>query len=383
MNSDIIYLDYAATTPVDPKVAQWMAGFLTLDGIFANPASRSHRLGWQAESAVEKARKQVAQLLNADTREIVWTSGATESNNLAIKGAAQARAGLGRHLVTSAVEHKSVLDSFAWLESQGFEVSYIQPNRHGVITPAALQQVLRPDTTLVSLMAVNNETGALNDLQALSAVAQVHGALMHVDAAQAAGKIALDLQQLPVDLLSVCAHKIYGPKGIGALFVRRQGAWVLPAQIHGGGHERGMRSGTLPTHQIAGMGLAFELAGASMLQEQQRIGDLAERFLAAVLKLPGVALNGDLEAKVPGIINLRFETVDAQMLMSALPQLAVSSGSACASASMAPSYVLQAMGLTQVQALNSLRFSLGRFSTVDEVERAVHLLKQALTKLVA
>lgn len=382
MTSAITYLDYAATTPVDPAVASAMMACLTLDGNFANPASRSHRLGWLAESAVEKARKQVAGLLGADTREIVWTSGATESNNLAIKGIAQALSGRGRHVITSVIEHKSVIDSFAWLATQGVEVTWLQPEAGGFISPSALEQAIRPDTVLASLMHVNNETGVINDVAAFARIARQHNVVLHVDAAQSAGKLLLDLQALDIDLLSVCAHKIYGPKGIGALFVRRRAEWQLPPMIHGGGHERGMRSGTLPTHQIAGMGQAFELAASLRIEEQDKIAQLSQRFLDQVLQHPCVVLNGAPGQKLPGILNLCFRCVDAQVLMSALPNLAISSGSACASASLAPSYVLKGMGLSDADALSSLRFSFGRFTTEQEVDVAATAVLGALHKLV-
>lgn len=382
MSSAITYLDYAATTPVDTAVAAAMMGCLTLDGNFANPASRSHRLGWQAEAAVEKARKQVAHLLHADTREIVWTSGATESNNLAIKGVVQALSARGRHIITSTIEHKSVIDSCAWLETQGVEVTWLQPEPGGFIAPEALAQAIRPDTILASLMHVNNETGVINDIAAFARIARQHNVVLHVDAAQSAGKLELDLQALNIDLLSICAHKIYGPKGIGALFVRRRAEWQLPPMIHGGGHERGMRSGTLPTHQIASMGLAFELASSLRAAEQEKIAALSQRFLAQVMQHPAVALNGAPEQKLSGILNLCFRGVDAQVLMSALPSLAISSGSACASASLSPSYVLKGMGLSDTDALSSLRFSFGRFTTEQDVDGAASAVLSALQKLV-
>lgn len=381
MSSAITYLDYAATTPVDPDVAVVMMACLTPDGNFANPASRSHRLGWQAEAAVEKARKQVANLLNCDTREIVWTSGATESNNLAIKGVVQAFADKGRHVITSLIEHKSVVDSFAWLETQGVEVTWLRPEPGGFIAPDTLEQAIRPDTVLVSLMHVNNETGVVNDIDAFARIARQHDVVLHVDAAQSIGKLDLDLRTLDIDLLSFCAHKIYGPKGIGGLFVRRRAQWQLPPMIHGGGHERGMRSGTLPTHQIAGMGLAFELASRLRVAEQAEITNLSQRFLAQVLQHPAVSLNGARAQKLPGILNLCFRGVDAQVLISALPSLAISSGSACASATLAPSHVLKGMGLSDADALSSLRFSFGRFTTEQEVDYASSAVLGALQKM--
>lgn len=381
MSSNIVYLDYAATTPVDPEVAAAMMGCLTIDGNFANPASRSHRLGWQAEAAVEKARKQVAALLHADTREIVWTSGATESNNLAIKGLVQALSGRGKHIITSTIEHKSVIDCCSALEQQGFEVTWLRPDPGGFIRPSAFEQAIRPDTVMASLMHVNNETGVINDIAEFSRIARQHNVVLHVDAAQSAGKLTLDLHKLDIDLLSVCAHKIYGPKGVGALFVRRRAEWQLSPLIHGGGHERGMRSGTLPTHQIVGMGLAFELAQMHRETEQARIKVLANDFLSRMIKHPAVSLNGAADQKVAGILNLCFRGVDAQVLMSALPGLALSSGSACASATLSPSYVLTGMGLDELSALSSLRFSLGRFTTQDDVSQAANAVLSALDKL--
>lgn len=376
-----IYLDYAATTPVDPQVAEKMMGCLTLDGNFANPASRSHIYGWKAEEAVELARRQVADLVGADPREIVWTSGATESDNLAIKGAAHSRAERGRHLITSQIEHKAVLDSFHHLEREGFEVTWLKPGADGLVTPEQLQQAMREDTILVSLMHVNNEIGTINDIAALGAVARAGGALMHVDAAQSTGKLPIDLHQLPVDLMSFCAHKTYGPKGIGALFVRRDPALRIEAQIHGGGHERGMRSGTLPTHQIVGMGESFVLAGSLMAEENQRIAELRQVLLDGLVDLPEVFLNGSSEQRVPHNLNLAFAGVDGELLLLALKDLALSSGSACTSASVEPSYVLRALGMSNELAQGSLRLSLGRFTTVDEVRRAAQVLCTVVSRL--
>ncbi len=376
-----IYLDYAATTPVDPKVAEKMRACLTLDGNFANPASRSHVYGWRAEEAVENARRQVADLVGADPREIIWTSGATESDNLAIKGVAHARAARGRHIITSQIEHKAVLDSCHQLEREGFEVTYLKPGADGLITPEQLRAALREDTVLVSLMHVNNEVGTINDIAALGAVAHAGGALMHVDAAQSTGKLPIDLRNLPVDLMSFCAHKTYGPKGIGALFVRRDPQLKLEALIHGGGHERGMRSGTLATHQIVGMGESFALAAQLMEADNQRIAQLRDRLLARLAELPGVSLNGSAEQRVPHNLNLAFAGVDGELLLLALKDLALSSGSACNSASVEPSFVLRAMGVPDPLAHSSLRLSLGRFTTQDDIDQAATMLCQVVTRL--
>lgn len=376
-----IYLDYAATTPVDPRVAEKMMACLTLDGNFANPASRSHIYGWRAEEAVELARRQVADLVGADPREIVWTSGATESDNLAIKGVAHALAERGRHIVTSAIEHKAVLDSCRQLEREGFEVSYLSPGSEGVIEPQQLAAALRDDTILVSLMHVNNEIGTINDIAALGAVAHERGVLFHVDAAQSTGKLPIDLKRLPVDLMSFSAHKTYGPKGVGALFVRRGLPLRLEAQIHGGGHERGMRSGTLPTHQLVGMGEAFALAGQLMDEECARISALHDRLLAGLAGLDGVSLNGSAERRVPHNLNLGFAGVDGELLLLALKDLALSTGSACTSASVEPSYVLRGIGVSDQLAHSSLRLSLGRFTSEQEVDRAAEMLCEVVTRL--
>ncbi|MEH6492069.1 IscS subfamily cysteine desulfurase [Halopseudomonas sp.] len=376
-----IYLDYAATTPVDPLVAEKMMACLTLDGNFANPASRSHLYGWKAEEAVELARRQVADLVGADPREIVWTSGATESDNLAIKGVAHAQAERGRHIITSKIEHKAVLDSCQQLEREGFEVTYLQPGAEGVITPEQLQAALRDDTVLVTLMHVNNEIGTINDIAALGALAHARGVLMHVDAAQSTGKLAIDLRTLPVDFMSFSAHKTYGPKGIGALFVRRGLALRLPAQIHGGGHERGMRSGTLATHQIVGMGTAFELAGKLLVSESARIAGLRDSLLSGLAALPGVTLNGCAQARVPHNLNLACAGVDGELLLLALKDLALSSGSACTSAAVEPSYVLRAIGLDDELAHSSIRLSLGRYTSEDDVLRASEIICQVVQRL--
>ena len=376
-----IYLDYAATTPVDPQVAEKMCACLTMDGTFANPASRSHLYGWQAEEAVELARRQVADLVGADPREIIWTSGATESDNLAIKGAAHAFAERGRHIVTSQIEHKAVIDSCRQLEREGFEVTYLKPGADGLITPEQLRAALREDTILVSLMQVNNEIGVINDIAALGAVARERGILFHVDAAQSTGKLPINLKQLPVDLMSFSAHKSYGPKGVGALYVRRSPDVRIEALIHGGGHERGMRSGTLAPHQLVGMGEAFVIAGAQMAAETQRIAALHAQLLEGLASLDGVSLNGSAEHRVPHNLNLAFSGVDGELLLLALRDLALSTGSACTSASVEPSYVLRAIGLPDNLAHSSIRLSLGRYTTEEDVQHAAEILCKAVTRL--
>ena len=374
-----VYLDYAATTPVDPRVAETMMRHLTLDGVFGNPASRTHGYGWQAEAAVEQARRQVAGLIHADPREIVWTSGATEADNLAIKGVA---ARFERpHIITSSIEHKAVIDTCSWLEQQGCEVTWLAPDRAGEIAVGQVEEALTERTVLVSLMMVNNELGTLNDIAAIGALLRERGVLFHVDAAQAAGKTRIDVTEMPVDLMSLSGHKVYGPKGIGALYIRRSPDVRLDAMIHGGGHERGMRSGTLPTHQIVGMGHAFELAAAALEEEQARLESLREQLITGLASLTGVSVNGDGGDRVPGIVNLGFEGVEAESLMLGLRELAVSSGSACASATLSPSYVLKGIGLTDQQAHRSLRFSLGRFTTSEEIEFAVSQIIEAVTRL--
>lgn len=374
-----VYLDYAATTPVDPRVAERMVEHLTLDGVFGNPASRSHGYGWQAEAAVEGARRQVADLLGCDPREIVWTSGATESDNLAIKGVAARYP--GGHIITSAIEHKAVLDTCAWLESQGMQLTYLQPDAQGHVTLDQVKEAMRPETCLVSLMWVNNEIGVIADVGAIGGWLREQGVLFHVDAAQAAGKLAIDLSTTAVDLMSLSGHKVYGPKGVGALYVRRDPAVRIEAQIHGGGHERGMRSGTLPTHQIVGMGDAFRIAGEELDAERERLMALRGQFLAGVTRLAGVRPNGDAELSVPGIVNLSFEGVDGESLMLGLRELAVSSGSACASASLEPSYVLRALGVSDELAHSALRFSFGRFTTAEEIDFAIGEIGTVLERL--
>ncbi len=376
-----IYLDYAATTPVDPLVAERMAACLTLDGNFGNPASRSHLIGWKAEEAVEEARRQVADLVHCDPREIVWTSGATESDNLAIKGAAHSQRTRGSHLITSSIEHKAVLDTFAHLQGEGFEVTYLAPDASGIVSPASVEAALRPDTTLVSLMHVNNELGSVNDIAAIGALTRPREILFHVDAAQSAGKLAIDLSALQVDLMSFSAHKVYGPKGMGALYVCRNPRAVIEAQMHGGGHERGMRSGTLATHQIVGMGSAFALAAQHMAEESQRLLALRKRLLDGLAPLGGVTLNGHPVNTAPGIVNLAFAGVDGESLLLSLREIAVSSGSACTSATMEPSYVLRGIGLADDLAQSSLRLSMGRFSSERDIDAAIASLSKAVLAL--
>jgi len=380
MNShSVIYLDYAATTPVDPRVAEKMMQCLTPQGHFGNPASRSHRYGWQAEELVDIARNQVADLIGADPREIIWTSGATEADNLAIKGIAETH-GKG-HIVTSAFEHKAVLDTCSYLQSKGFEVTYIKPNSDGLISAQMVAEALREDTILVSIMHVNNELGTVQDIEAIGKVAHEHHVPFHVDAAQSAGKLPLDMSTMPIDFLSLSAHKIYGPKGIGALYARRNQQPQLAPIIHGGGHERGLRSGTLPTHQIVGMGEAFELARQHLLEESQRIRELKHKLWDGIQAVGEVAINGDLQKTVPGIMNIRFGYVDSETLLMALKDIAVSSGSACTSASVEPSYVLKAMGLSDDEAHASLRFSVGRFTTEEEIDRAIAIVQHGVERL--
>ncbi|WP_372963955.1 IscS subfamily cysteine desulfurase [Marinobacter sp.] len=374
-----VYLDYAATTPVDPVVAEEMAKHLTLDGVFGNPASRSHGYGWQAEAAVENARRQVAELIHADPREIVWTSGATESDNLAIKGVIDIAS--RPHIVTSLIEHKAVIDTCKWLERQGVEVTWLTPQEDGRISLDSVINALKDNTVLVSLMLVNNELGCITDVGAIGAVLRARGVLFHVDAAQAAGKLPLDVVSLNVDLLSLSAHKLYGPKGIGALYVRRSPDVRVEAQMHGGGHERNMRSGTLATHQIVGMGKAFELAGQSLGEEVARLEELRQRFLSGLQALDRVHFNGSTEHRVPGIINLSFEGVDAESLMLGLRNIAVSSGSACASASVESSFVVRGIGRSDELAHRALRFSFGRFTTDEEIEFASAQIVDVVTRL--
>ena len=376
-----IYLDYSATTPVDPRVAARMSTCLANDGIFGNPASRSHAFGWQAEAAVEEARRQVAELVNADPREIIWTSGATEADNLAIKGCAHFNQKKGKHIITSKIEHKAVLDSCRQLEREGFEVTYLDPDTDGIIQPRVVADAIREDTTLVSLMHVNNEIGTINDIAAIGEICRDRNVFFHVDAAQSTGKLPVDLQTMKVDLMAFSAHKTYGPKGIGALYVRRKPRVRIEAQIHGGGHERGMRSGTLPTHQIVGMGEAFQIAREEMTEENKRVLWLRNRLWDGIRDLGEVHINGSTQQRIAGNLNVSFAFVEGESLIMALKDLAVSSGSACTSASLEPSYVLRALGLDDELAHSSIRFSIGRFTTAEEIDYAVVKVREAVTKL--
>ena len=376
-----IFLDYSATTPVDPRVAKLMCDCLTQEGNFGNPASRSHVYGWQAEEAVENARRQVADLINADPREIVWTSGATESDNLAIKGVAHFYHKKGKHIITSKIEHKAVLDTCRQLEREGFEVTYLDPTSEGLISAEQVAEALREDTILVSLMHVNNEIGVITDITAIGEVTRANKVLFHVDAAQSTGKIAIDLAVSKVDLMSFCAHKTYGPKGVGALYVSRKPRVRLEAQIHGGGHERGMRSGTLATHQIVGMGAAFAIAQEEMASDNARIARLGKRLWDGVKDMEEVYMNGHPTQRVAGNANISFNYVEGESLLMSLRELAVSSGSACTSASLEPSYVLRALGMNDELAHSSIRFSIGRFTTEEEIDQAIELSLNAVTKL--
>ena len=375
-----IYLDYSATTPVDPRVAEKMIPYLTEH--FGNPASRSHSFGWEAETAVEDAREEVAKLVNADPREIVWTSGATESNNLAIKGAAHFYApSKGKHLITLQTEHKAVLDAVRELEREGFTATYLQPEANGLVDIEKFKAAIRPDTVLASVMMVNNEIGVIQDIAAIGKLCRENNVIFHVDAAQATGKVEMDLEQLPVDLMSFSAHKTYGPKGIGALYVRRKPRIRIEAQMHGGGHERGMRSGTLATHQIVGMGEAFRLARVEMQTENERIRRLRDKLLAGLQEIEEVYVNGDIEHRVPHNLNISFNFVEGESLIMAVKDIAVSSGSACTSASLEPSYVLRALGRSDELAHSSIRFSIGRFTTDEDVEYTIQLMKNKIGKL--
>ncbi|MBP2157078.1 MULTISPECIES: IscS subfamily cysteine desulfurase [Erwinia] len=376
-----IYLDYSATTPADPRVAAKMMQYLTLDGTFGNPASRSHRYGWQSEEAVDVARNQIAELVGADPREIVFTSGATEANNLAIKGAATFHQEKGRHIITCTTEHKAVLDTCAQLEREGFSVTYLNPRPDGTLDLQQLTAALRDDTVLVSIMHVNNEIGVVQDIATIGELCRERGVIFHVDATQSVGKLPIDLSVLKVDLMSFSAHKIYGPKGIGALYVSRAPRIRLEAQIHGGGHERGMRSGTLPVHQIVGMGEAYRIAKEEMASEMARLGALRSRLWAGIGHIEEVYLNGSLEQGAANILNVSFNYVDGESLIMALKDLAVSTGSACTSASMEPSYVLRAIGLNDELAHSSIRFSLGRFTTEEEIDYTIQLVQKSLSRL--
>jgi len=374
-----IYLDYSATTPVDPRVAQAMIPYLTEK--FGNPASRSHAFGWEAEAAVEEARENVAALIGAEGREIVWTSGATESDNLAIKGAAHFYKDKGRHVVTVKTEHKAVLDTVRELEREGFEATYLDVQENGIVDLDLFRAALKPGTTVASVMLVNNEIGVVQPIAEMGAICREKGVVFHVDAAQATGKVEIDLKTLPVDLMSLSAHKTYGPKGIGALYVRRKPRVRLEAQMHGGGHERGLRSGTLATHQIVGMGEAFRIAGEEMATETPRIRALRDRLLAGISEIEATFVNGDLERRVAHNLNVSFAYVEGESLMMAIKDIAVSSGSACTSASLEPSYVLRALGRDDELAHSSIRFTLGRFTTEEEIDYAVQLLKARVGKL--
>ncbi len=374
-----IYMDYSSTTPVDPRVAEKMIPFITED--FGNPASRSHPYGWTAEKAVENARKEVAKLVNADPREIIWTSGATESNNLAIKGASNFYSSKGKHIITMATEHKAVIDAVREMERLGYETTFLFPEPNGLIDIEKFKAALRPDTVLATIMLVNNEIGVVQDIEELGNICRENKIIFHVDAAQATGKVAIDLEKLPVDLMSFSAHKTYGPKGVGALYVRRKPRIRIEAQMHGGGHERGMRSGTLATHQIVGMGEAFRIAREEMQEENARIEKLQKRLLDGLTEIDETYINGDLDKRVPHNLNISFNYVEGESLIMAIKGIAVSSGSACTSASLEPSYVLRALGRSDELAHSSIRFSIGRFTTEKDVDYTIELLKEKIGKL--
>mgnify|MGYP000197188803 FL=1 len=374
-----IYLDYSSTTPIDPRVAEKMIPFITEH--FGNPASRSHSFGWTAEEAVEEARDEVAKLVNADPREIVWTSGATESNNLAIKGASHFYSTKGKHILTVATEHKAVIDAVRELEREGYTATYLEPEPNGMVDLEKFKKAIRPDTVLASVMIVNNEIGVIQDIEALGNICREHNVIFHVDAAQATGKVDIDLEKLPVDLMSFSAHKTYGPKGIGALYVRRKPRIRIEAQMHGGGHERGMRSGTLATHQIVGMGEAFRIARIEMQLENERIRKLRDKLLHGLQDMEEVYVNGDLKHRIPHNLNISFNYVEGESLIMAVKDIAVSSGSACTSASLEPSYVLRALGRSDELAHSSIRFSIGRFTTEADVDFTIQLLKEKIHKL--
>ncbi len=374
-----IYLDYSSTTPIDPRVAEKMIPFITEH--FGNPASRSHSFGWTAEEAVEEARDEVAKLVNADPREIVWTSGATESNNLAIKGASHFYSSKGKHILTVATEHKAVIDAVRELEREGYTATYLEPEPNGMVDLEKFKKAIRPDTVLASVMIVNNEIGVIQDIEALGNICREHNVIFHVDAAQATGKVDIDLEKLPVDLMSFSAHKTYGPKGIGALYVRRKPRIRIEAQMHGGGHERGMRSGTLATHQIVGMGEAFRIARIEMQLENERIRKLRDKLLHGLQDMEEVYVNGDLKHRIPHNLNISFNYVEGESLIMAVKDIAVSSGSACTSASLEPSYVLRALGRSDELAHSSIRFSIGRFTTEADVDFTIQLLKEKIQKL--
>ena len=374
-----IYMDYSATTPVDPRVAEKMIPFITES--YGNPASRSHPYGWTAEKAVEEARKEVAKLVNADPREIIWTSGATESNNLAIKGASNFYSSKGKHIISLATEHKAVIDAVREMERLGYETTLLEPEPDGLIDIKKFKDAIRPDTVLASIMMVNNEIGVIQDITALGNICREEKVIFHVDAAQATGKVEIDLSKLPVDLMSFSAHKTYGPKGVGALYVRRKPRIRIEAQMHGGGHERGMRSGTLATHQIVGMGEAFRIAGEEMEMENARIKKLQSRLLSGLTEIDETYVNGDLEKRVPHNLNISFNYVEGESLIMAIKGIAVSSGSACTSASLEPSYVLRALGRSDELAHSSIRFSIGRFTKESDIDYTIKLLKEKIGKL--
>ncbi|RDX35054.1 IscS subfamily cysteine desulfurase [Kangiella sp. HD9-110m-PIT-SAG06] len=376
-----IYLDYAATTPVDPRVAEKMVQYMSVDGIYGNPASRSHKFGWEAEEAVDEARQHVADLINADPREIVWTSGATESDNLGIKGAAHFYGKKGKHVITVKTEHKAVLDTTRQLEREGYDVTYLDVKDDGLVDMEEFKKALRDDTIVVSIMHVNNETGVVQDIDAIGELCRERKIIFHVDAAQSAGKLPIDVQNSKVDLMSISGHKMYGPKGVGVLYVRRKPRVRLEAQIHGGGHERGMRSGTLPTHQIVGMGEAARIAKEDMAKDNERIIGLRERLWTGVNDMEEVYLNGHEEQRVAGIINISFNFVEGESLIMALKDLAVSSGSACTSASLEPSYVLRALGRDDELAHSSIRFSIGRFTTEEEIDYTIEKVREGIGRL--
>ena len=376
-----IYFDYASTTPVDPRVVEKMQDCLSLDGNFGNPASRSHAFGWKAEEAIEEARQHVASLVNCDPREIVWTSGATESDNLAIKGAAIFNKSRGNHIITSKIEHKAVLDSCRQLEREGFEITYLDPLENGIISPEMVSSAVKENTILVSLMHINNEIGVINDIESIGRITREKGIIFHVDAAQSTGKLPIDLSKMEVDLMSFSAHKTYGPKGIGAMYARRRPRVRIEAQIHGGGHERGMRSGTLATHQIVGMGEAFRIAKIDMESDNERIGRLRKKLWNGLKDMEEVYLNGDEILRAEGFLNVSFNYIEGESLIMALKDIAVSSGSACTSASLEPSYVLRALGLKDELAHSSIRFAVGRFTSEAEVEYTINLVRESVEKL--
>ena len=376
-----IYLDYSATTPVDPRVAKMMSECLTIEGAFGNPASRSHTFGWESEKLVEEARKNVASLINADHREIIWTSGATESDNLAIKGAAHFYKDRGNHLITLSTEHKAVLDTMRSLENEGFEVTYLDPEPNGLLNQKKLVDAITPSTILISIMHVNNEIGVIQDLESIGKITREKNIILHVDAAQSPGKVIVDVDKYIIDLLSLSAHKVYGPKGIGALYVRRKPRVRLEAQMHGGGHERGFRSGTLPTHQIVGMGESFRIAEEEMLEDNKRILKLRDKLWNGLKDMEEIYLNGDLDQRIPGNLNVSFNFIEGESLIMAMKDVAVSSGSACTSASLEPSYVLRALGRDDELAHSSIRMTIGKYTTEIDIEHVLKIIKDNVSRL--